>query len=76
MSKTYFQIVKLLEVTCMGSSAVLVMEYLPWSLAELLNYKEILISLDQIKTYLRMILYGVSYMHENHIMHRVSTNEM
>lgn len=66
------QIVKLLEVTCMGSSAVLVMEYLPWSLFDLLKDKDIPITLAQTKTYLRMILNGVSYMHENHIMHRVS----
>lgn len=56
----------------MGSSAVLVMEYLPWSLADLLKLKEVPLSLSQIKTYLRMILAGVSFMHENHIMHRVS----
>lgn len=56
----------------MGSSAVLVMEYLPWSLADLLKLKEIPLSLSQTKTYLRMILTGVSFMHENHIMHRVS----
>lgn len=55
----------------MGSSVVLVMEYLPWSLADLLGNKEIPITLTQTKTYLRMILNGVSYMHENHIMHRV-----
>lgn len=57
----------------MGSSVVLVMEYLPWSLTDLLKNAEISISLAQIKTYLKMILSGVKYMHQNHVMHRVGS---
>ncbi|CAH1162969.1 unnamed protein product [Phaedon cochleariae] len=63
-------IVKLLEVTCVGSSVVLVMEYLPWSLMDVLKKSEISLHLPQIKTYTKMILNGVHYIHQNNIMHR------
>nr|XP_023029574.1 cyclin-dependent kinase 20 [Leptinotarsa decemlineata] len=66
----YKNIVKLFEVSCVGSSVVLVMEYLPWSLADLLKTHEINLSLAQIKSYTRMVLNGVNFMHHNHIMHR------
>lgn len=65
------QIVKLVEVTSMGSSIVLVMELLPWSLAEIIKNSSISLSLSQVKTYTKMILSGVNYMHQNHVMHRV-----
>ncbi|KAG5885561.1 Cyclin-dependent kinase 20 [Gonioctena quinquepunctata] len=66
----YKNIVKLVEITCVGSSVVLVMEYLPWSLADVLKKTEIKLTLPQIKTYAKMVLNGVNFMHQNHIMHR------
>ncbi|VEN36316.1 unnamed protein product [Callosobruchus maculatus] len=63
-------IVQLFEVTTMGSSVILVMEYLPWSLADVLKKYDKPLTLSQIKAYSKMILNGVDYMHQNHIMHR------
>lgn len=53
----------------MGSSVVLVMEFLPCSLQEVLKKTEL--DLPQIKSYSKMLLKGVEFMHRNHIMHRV-----
>ncbi|CAG9856003.1 unnamed protein product [Phyllotreta striolata] len=66
----YTHIVKLLEVFAIGSSVVLAMEYLPWSLYEVIKNKNHSLNLAQIKTYCKMILKGVNYMHSHHIMHR------
>ncbi|CAH1992592.1 unnamed protein product [Acanthoscelides obtectus] len=63
-------IVKLIEVTSMGSSVILVMEYLPWSLADVLKNYDKSLTLSQIKTYSKMMLNGIDYIHQNHIMHR------
>ncbi|KAJ8975210.1 hypothetical protein NQ317_000208 [Molorchus minor] len=64
------EIVELISITTMGSSVLLVMEFLPWSLADVLKNTSKEITLPQIKTYMKMILSGVSYMHQNRIMHR------
>nr|CAH7714092.1 unnamed protein product [Callosobruchus chinensis] len=69
-----FQIVQLFEVTTMGSSVILVMEYLPWSLADVLKKYDKPVTLPQIKTYSKMMLNGIDYMHQNHIMHRGETD--
>ncbi|XP_066147068.1 cyclin-dependent kinase 20 [Euwallacea fornicatus] len=61
-------IVKLIDVTNMGSSVVLVMEFLPCSLQDVL--KKTQLNLAQIKRYARMMLKGIAFMHRNHIMHR------
>ncbi|CAG9766175.1 unnamed protein product [Ceutorhynchus assimilis] len=61
-------IVRLFDVTSMGSSVVLVMEYLPCNLQEVLKKTDL--NLSQIKTYSKMLLKGVEFMHKNHIMHR------
>ncbi|KAL1514225.1 hypothetical protein ABEB36_003514 [Hypothenemus hampei] len=61
-------IVKLFEVTSTGSAVVLVMEFLPCSLQEIL--KKIDLNLSQIKSYSKMLLKGVRFLHFNHIMHR------
>ncbi|CAH1992590.1 unnamed protein product [Acanthoscelides obtectus] len=67
-------IVKLIEVTSMGSSVILVMEYLPWSLADVLKNYDKSLTLSQIKTYSKMMLNGIDYIHQNHIMHRGETD--
>ncbi|XP_030759535.1 cyclin-dependent kinase 20-like [Sitophilus oryzae] len=63
-------IVKLFEVTSMGSSVMLVMEFLPCSLQEVIKCSKIDLNLPRIKTYTKMLLKGISFMHSNHIMHR------
>ncbi|CAH1101098.1 unnamed protein product [Psylliodes chrysocephalus] len=66
----YAHIVKLTEVLSVGSYVVLAMEYLPWSLYEVIKDKNTTLNLAQIKTYSKMILKGLHYMHYHHIMHR------
>ncbi|KAK9892290.1 hypothetical protein WA026_019096 [Henosepilachna vigintioctopunctata] len=63
-------IVELVDIRGVENSVVLVMEYLPCSLSDVIRYVEKPITLAQTKTYIQMCLSGVSYMHNNHIMHR------
>ncbi|XP_044746604.1 cyclin-dependent kinase 20-like isoform X1 [Coccinella septempunctata] len=63
-------IVELYDIRGVESSVVLVMEYLPCSLSDVISYIENPINLSQIKTYMKMFLCGVNFMHRNHIMHR------
>ncbi|KAF7284515.1 cyclin-dependent kinase 20-like [Rhynchophorus ferrugineus] len=63
-------IVKLYDVTSMGSSVMLVMEYLPCSLQDVIRNSNIDLNLPRIKSYSRMLLKGIYFMHKNHIMHR------
>lgn len=64
--------VELLEVIPQGLGMVLVMEFLPMSLYDLLHNVDYRINQSEIKCYVKMILMGVKYLHENDIMHRVS----
>lgn len=68
------QIVKLLNIIPHGMGFVLVMEYLPSSLYDILRDTDNPLNEAQIKCYMKMLLSGVKYMHENHIMHRVICN--
>lgn len=63
-------IVKMLDIIPHGMGFVLVMEYLPSNLYDVLRDCDNPLDESQIKCYLKMILLGVKYMHENHIMHR------
>lgn len=71
-ARWWFQVVQLLEVIPQGMGLVLVMEYLPLSLYDLLHNVDYVIDRSEIKCYVKMILLGVRYLHDNHIMHRVS----
>ncbi|CAH0550649.1 unnamed protein product [Brassicogethes aeneus] len=62
-------IVKLFEVTAMGCAVVLVMEFLPCNLGDLLK-SDLKLELTQIKSYMKMMLSGIDYMHSHKIMHR------
>lgn len=64
---------QLFEVIPQGMGLILVMEYLPLSLYDMLHDVEYLLNEAEVKCYVRMILLGVKYMHENCIMHRVRT---
>ncbi|GJQ66666.1 hypothetical protein Trydic_g4634 [Trypoxylus dichotomus] len=63
-------IVELVDVLPHGMGLVLVMEYLPSSLFNLLKDNNCVLDIAQIKCYARMLLMGISFMHENCIMHR------
>lgn len=50
---------------------VLVMEYLPFGLADVIRNLNKPLTEPQIKKYMRMLLMGVAYLHGHNIMHRV-----
>lgn len=64
---------QLLEVIPQGMGLVLVMEYSPLSVYDLLHNVDCVVDRPEIKCYVKMILLGVRYLHDNHIMHRVSS---
>lgn len=53
----------------------LVFEYMDSGLWELLHDKKIQLSVSHMKTYVQMLLKGVSYLHGKFIMHRVSIQQ-
>ena len=63
-------IVKLYEVFPHGTGFVLVFEYMLSDLSEVLRNFDRPLTESQIKSYMLMILQGISYCHKNHIMHR------
>jgi serine/threonine protein kinase len=65
------QVVQLLDVFPQGLGFVLVFEFMPSGLWEMLRDAESPLSVPQIKTYMIMLLKGVTYLHEHSIMHRV-----
>jgi len=67
-------IVLLIDVFPQGLSFVMVLEFMPASLYDILIENKLTGS--QIKTYMLMILRGLAFIHSNHVMHRVSCNCM
>ncbi|XP_063243480.1 cyclin-dependent kinase 20 isoform X1 [Bacillus rossius redtenbacheri] len=63
-------IVQLLDAFPQGLGFVLVFEYMPSGLWEMLNDAANPLSIPQVKTYMRMLLRGVAYLHSCSIMHR------
>lgn len=49
----------------------MVFEYMPTGLWEVLRDADISLTLGQIKTYMKMLLEGMTYVHGKHIIHRV-----
>lgn len=67
---------KLLDFFSKGSGFILVFDYMPSGLWEMLNDEQIKLNDAQLKTYMQMLLQGVCYLHENRIMHRVSIHSI
>lgn len=63
--------VQLLDVFPQGLGFVLVFEFMPSGLWEMLRDAESPLSVPQVKTYMIMLLKGVAYLHDHSIMHRV-----
>ncbi|XP_065341768.1 cyclin-dependent kinase 20-like [Cloeon dipterum] len=63
-------VIKLLEVLPQGICFVLVFEYMPTGLAEMIKDARAPLTEAQIKRYLEMLLQGVEYLHAQYIMHR------
>ena len=66
------QIVELLDYFSHDCSVVLVFEFMPSGLWEVLHDSNNPPTSAHVKAYMRMLLKGVAYLHENGIMHRVS----
>jgi len=63
-------VVKLLDVFAQGTGFVLVFEYMLSDLAEVIRNSDQPITEAQVKSYMKMLLHGVAFCHENSIMHR------
>lgn len=63
--------VQLLDVFPHGMGVILVMEYLPLGLSEVIRNFEYKLSESQIKKYMKMLLLGIDFLHSENIMHRV-----
>ncbi len=63
-------IVKLLDVFAQGTGFVLVFEYMLNDLSEVIRNDSQPLSEAQVKSYMKMLLNGVAFCHENSIMHR------
>ncbi|KAI8809521.1 kinase-like domain-containing protein [Cladochytrium replicatum] len=66
----HHNVVKLREVFPFGTGFVLVCEYMLSDLAEVLRNAHKPLTEPQVKAYMFMILKGVAFCHEHHIMHR------
>lgn len=62
---------QLYEVIPQGIGFILVMEYVPLSLWELIRDPRYEIFETHCKTYIKMLLNGLAHMHDKNLMHRV-----
>jgi len=67
----FLQVVELLDAFPNYLDFVMVFEYMPTGLWEVLRDTEISLTLAQIKTYMKMLLEGTAYVHGKNIIHRV-----
>lgn len=63
-------VVELLDAFPVGLDFVMVFEYMPTGLWEIIKDNEISLTTGQIKIYMKMLLEGISYVHGKNIMHR------
>lgn len=65
------QVIELLDTFPLGLDYIMVFEYMPTGLWEILKDNNILLTIPQIKIYMKMILEGIAYIHGKNIIHRV-----
>ncbi|XP_032666256.1 cyclin-dependent kinase 20 [Odontomachus brunneus] len=63
-------VVELLDAFPNGLDFVMVFEYMPTGLWEVLKDANVTLTLSQIKTYMKMLLEGIAYVHGKNIIHR------
>lgn len=63
-------VVELLDAFPSGLDFIMVFEYMPTGLWEVLRDADISLTLAQIKTYMKMLLEGIAYVHGKRIIHR------
>ncbi|XP_031846271.1 cyclin-dependent kinase 20 [Nomia melanderi] len=66
----HHNIIKLLDAFPVGLDFIMVFEYMPISLWEIIKDNEIVLTSVQVKMYMKMILEGIAYVHEKNIIHR------
>lgn len=70
-SNSRLQVIQLLDYFPYDFGVVLVFEFMPTGLYEILHDCNYSPSIPQIKAYMVMLLKGIAHLHENGIMHRV-----
>lgn len=63
-------VVRLYDVVPLGSTVVLVMEFMYTDLSQVLQSTSVPLEESKVKSYMSMLLHGVSYVHDNGIIHR------
>ncbi|PBC25270.1 cyclin-dependent kinase 20 isoform X1 [Apis cerana] len=66
----HLNIIELLDAFPAGLDFIMVFEYMPTGLWEIIKDNDILLTPVQIKIYIKMILEGIAYIHEKNIIHR------
>nr|XP_033325823.1 cyclin-dependent kinase 20-like [Megalopta genalis] len=66
----HHNIIKLLDAFPVGLDFIMVFEYMPISLWEIIKDNEIILTAVQVKLYMKMILEGIAYVHDKNIIHR------
>ncbi|XP_026674970.1 cyclin-dependent kinase 20-like [Ceratina calcarata] len=67
---SHCNVVELLDAFPVGLDFIMVFEYMPTGLWEIIKDNDILLTSTQVKTYTKMILEGIAYIHEKNIIHR------
>lgn len=62
---------ELLDAFPIGLDFIMVFDYMPTGLWEIIKDNEICLTSVQVKLYMKMILEGIAYIHGRNIIHRV-----
>ncbi|KZC10604.1 Cyclin-dependent kinase 20 [Dufourea novaeangliae] len=66
----HHNVIELLDAFPVGLDFIMVFEYMPISLWEIIKDNETVLTSVQVKIYTKMILEGIAYVHEKNIIHR------
>ncbi|OAD56296.1 Cyclin-dependent kinase 20 [Eufriesea mexicana] len=66
----HLNVIELLDAFPVGLDFIMVFEYMPTGLWEIIKDNDILLTPVQVKIYTKMILEGIAYIHEKNIIHR------
>ncbi|CAK9805966.1 Cyclin-dependent kinase 20 [Anthophora plagiata] len=66
----HINVVKLLDAFPVGLDFIMVFEYMPTGLWEIIKDNDVLLTPVQVKIYTKMILEGIAYIHRKNIIHR------
>ncbi|KAK2582745.1 hypothetical protein KPH14_005012 [Odynerus spinipes] len=66
----HLYVIELLDAFPLGLDYIMVFEYMPTGLWEILKDNNIVLTIPQIKIYMKMLLEGIAYVHGKNIIHR------